>query len=269
MARLAGAAECTTVLIVLAVAAVALSGQGKRLRAFLAVACMAGNRRMGPRQLELCLGCVVEPPKRPAVGIMALLARGAEPSIVMGVLMTCIAGSRGALELLRQMTALARDSGVKTYQGKTGQVVIEVNSFTPALLVVTALAARAELTLMRIVLLVARDAVGLQFVGVEVAGVASAAEHLAVLSAQWKLGCLVVVEANGCPTLRRVAGLAFCAVSAAMRIAEPVATHAGGVNTLPLLGGMAGPASNVLVCASEREFGLAVVEGLGAAPGIG
>lgn len=223
---------------------------------------------MGPRQFKLCLCCVVEAPKRPAVGIVALLARGTEPPLVMGVLVTCIAGSRGTLELLRQMTALARDSRVKTYQGKTGQVVIEVNSLTPALLVVTALAARAQLALMRIVLLVARDAVGLQFVCVEVAGVASAAEHLTVLSTQWKFGCLVVVEANGRPTLRRVAGLAFCAVSAAMRIAKPVAAYAGGVNSLPLLSGMAGPASNVLVFASEREFGLAVVEGLGAAPGV-
>lgn len=223
---------------------------------------------MGPRQLELCLRCVVEAPKRPAVGIVALLARGAEPSLVMRVLMTCIAGSRRALELLRQMTALTRDSGVKTYQGKTGEVVIEVNSFAPALLVVAALAARAQLTPMSVVLLVARDAIGLEFICVEIAGVAGTAEHLAVFSTQWKFGCLVVVEANGCPTLRRVAGLAFCAVSAAMRIAEPVAAYAGGVNTLPLLSGMAGPAGDVLVFSSEREFCLAVVEGLGPGPGV-
>ena len=93
---------------------------------------------------------------------------------------------------------------MKSNQGETGQIVVKVNFLSPALLVVATLAARAQLALMGVVLLVTRDAFGLQFIGIKVAGVASVAEHLAMLPAQWKSCGLVVVETNGSSISRAV-----------------------------------------------------------------
>ena len=51
-------------------------------------------------QLKTRLRCVVEAPKWPAVGIVALFASCPEPPLVMVVLMARTAGSRCSLEPL-------------------------------------------------------------------------------------------------------------------------------------------------------------------------
>jgi hypothetical protein len=145
------------------------------------------------------------------------------------------------------MAALARNSRVKSNQRETGQIVVKGHFLSPAFFVVAALTLRAQLALVRVLLPVTRDAFRLQFISIKVASVASVADDLAMLPAQWKSCGLVVVETNGPPFLRRMAGFAFGAISAAMGISKPVTADASGVNSFPVLACVAGLASDNLV----------------------
>ena len=134
------------------------------------------------RQRKMRLFTVIEAPKRPAIRIVAGLARAPQPAFMMGIGMARLAVFSGALELGRGVAALTGHSGVQPDQGEAGHVVVEHDFLAPALFVVTAFAFIAELALVGVLLFVARDACGFQLVLVEIAGVAAFTCHLAMLA---------------------------------------------------------------------------------------
>src|SRR6516225_2888637 len=84
---------------------------------------------------------------------------------------------------------------------------------------------------------------------------------LDVGSPQRKFG-LIVIKVDRLPFNLVVAGLAFCAIAAAVHILQPVARYAGGWQVLVELVGMAGRAGDLLVGSLQRKSRLAVVEWL-------
>ena len=104
--------------------------------------------------------------------------------------------------------------------------MVERHLLSPARLGVAALATITELTLVRIALLVARDAGRRELFFIDIALVTTIAFNLLVFALQRKLG-LGVVEACLFPFLGCVAGLAFLSVTACMRILRPMAIDAG------------------------------------------
>ena len=89
-----------------------------------------------------------------------------------------------------------------------------------------------------------------------------------VTAAQWKLGCLVVTEADHRPLLGNVAGLAIRAVSASVLVLQAVTGDAGPGQIFVSLTSMAFCARYLAVRADQRESRLAVIEGLHATPGL-
>src|SRR5262245_2609711 len=209
---------------------------------------------------------VVEPPARPAVGIVAGRAIGAEAAGVVEVLVTAGAGAGGILEGGGAMAGLAGDGGVQTDEGKARQVMVKGHRLTPARLLVTGLAGGPELALVGIVLAVAGGAVGGEPLAAGVAGVAAFAGELGVAPAQGKPRRLVVVEADGCPFGGRMAGLAGAAVAARMLVLQAVTGAAGGCQTLIALAGVALGAGHLLVGGHQLEPRFDVVEGFHAPP---
>lgn len=101
MARPACPPEGPAVLIVLAMTAVALGRQSERRGVLFLVTCVTRGLRVRACQLETSLFVMVKAPKGPTIGIMALLARGSEPALMMAIGVARAAGSRCSLELLR------------------------------------------------------------------------------------------------------------------------------------------------------------------------
>jgi len=166
------------------------------------------------------------------------------------------------------MAVFARHNRVQSYQWKARQVVIEVNFLAPTRLFMALPAIAAHLALVRIILAMARDARHRQLVAVEVARVAALACDLRVTAAQWKLGCLVVVEGDRGPCLRGMARLATSAVFTGVFVLQAVAGMAGRGQAFVALTDVARCAGDVAVRAGQRETGLAVVEGLDLTPDL-
>src|SRR4029453_14321615 len=87
-------------------------------------------------------------------------------------------------------------------------------------------------------------------------------------AAQGKPRRLVVVEADGRPLGRRVAGLALAAIAPGMLVLQAVAGVTGAGQTLVAFAGVALGAGDLLVGGHQREPRLAMVEGFHAPPGL-
>src|SRR6185295_10182336 len=145
-------AESSVMHVVLAVTGVTRAGGGDlRDRAQL-VAGMALKRTVGPGQGVGGLLVVVETPARPAVGVVAGRAIGAQAPGVMDVLVAAGAGAGGILEGGGAMAGLAGDGGVQADQGKACQIMVKGHRLAPARLLVTALAGSPQLALVGIIL---------------------------------------------------------------------------------------------------------------------
>ena len=90
------------------------------------------------------------------------------------------------------MALFTRNDRVATDQRELRQIVIEVGHFAPARVLVTLLATCAELAFVRIILLVTRDASGLEFL-LERSGVTHVAFDLYVFAPQ-RIFRLVMIE---------------------------------------------------------------------------
>ena len=155
VAFLAGAAKGATMRVVAAVAA----ETGRRCRdargGFLSMTGMTRRSLVRACQGKLRALVMVEAPKRKTIRIMAARAGRSNPALVVFILVTTFAVTRCILVGRRAMAFLARNGGVKANQWKARKIVVEVYLFPPTGFSVAALAFVAELTFVRVLLLVA------------------------------------------------------------------------------------------------------------------
>ncbi|MGC2780668.1 MAG: hypothetical protein WA418_34035 [Bradyrhizobium sp.] len=183
---------------------------------------------------------------------------------MMKILMTALAAGRRVPVGLRTVTLLTGDGFVEPDQGEACDLVVKGHVLAPSRIIVASLAALPELTLMRILLAVARHAGRRQFVAIEIARVARIALGLRMGVAQRKLR-LIVVEVGRLPLDLIVAGLALVAVPASMHVLQLVARATAARQVLVLLSRVTGRAGHRLVRADQGKLRLAVVE----FPGVG
>ena len=135
--------------------------------------------------------------------------------------MAFLAGERRVLIVGRAMTVLAGNRRVLADEREAGPVVIEGDVLAPVDVVVTLLAALAELPLVRILLLMTGDARYRQFVTIDIAGVTSVTLDFHMRAAKWKLG-LPMIEIRFFPFALIVTGLAFDAIALGVNILQTV-----------------------------------------------
>lgn len=100
---------------------------------------------------------MIKAPERPSIRRVALLAGLPEGVLVMGILMASRATHRRAAVLGTSVAFFAGDGGMETDQREPVQFVVETHLLMPPRFVVAVFAFGPELTLMRILGLVARD----------------------------------------------------------------------------------------------------------------
>jgi hypothetical protein len=231
------------------------------------VAGVAVEPAMRSRQRILRLAVVIETPARPPIGIVTTCAIGAQPALVVVVLVAASTDNPRVLERRRAMTFLAGYNRMPADQREPGQVVIECGRSAPTGVAVASLAAAAQLPFMRVVLLVARHAAGRELVVEEVAGVTRFALGLRVSAFQRKLRP-VVIEPNGPPPGLIVTGLAFWAISAGVNVLYAVTLDACSGQICVPLAGMTIRAGNAPVRALKRKPRGTVIERLYAPPRV-
>ena len=130
---------------------------------------------------------------------------------------------------------------------------------------VLALVAKPALvSLLVIVLAMARNTSALELVSIEIASMAARALGQPMLATQWILGIAIVIEADGLPFTVDVAALALLAEASlvpVLLVILSVAGHAARGRTLELGVLVTITAADVLVLAGKREVRLAVIEG--------
>jgi hypothetical protein len=249
--------------------AVVASSRGRDfLDARLLVTSVTMKAGMGTREGVACLSVVIESPARPAVGVVATGAIDSQAACVMSVIVAALARNRGIFKGLRAMAFLACHHGMETDKWEARKVVIEGNFATPPGLVMALLTTATELPFVGVILAVARNACGRQFVTIEITGVARRAFDIHVFTVEWKFGVFVVIELNRLPGLGGMTGLAIAAVPTSMRVLQAVARYAGPGQVLVALAGVAQGARNIAVRAYERKPRLAVIEGFHLAPTV-
>ena len=188
-------------------------------------------------QRILCLRVVIKSPASPTVGVVAKTAIGSKAALMMIVLVTVRTDDRSSLERCGLMAFLARNDRVPAYQRKASQIVVETGHPSPAGVLVAFFTPGPELPLMRIVLLVARDATGSQFVGKK-ADVTGVALDLHMRAAQGIL-CFVVIEPRLFPVILPVTRFTFGPVAVSVNILNFVACDACCADTGVSLAGVA------------------------------
>lgn len=218
VAFLAAAPEAALMNIVCGVTAMAGRIECNFRNNFFPVAGVALQALVCAGQGKARLPVMVKSPACPSIRVVALGAIRAEATGVVLVLVTDRAISRYVLESGRAVAFLARQRGVEANQGKPREVVIERDLLAPTALVVAPGTARAKLSFVRIILLVATDARSRQFVAIEFALMTRVALDLGMTAEQWELCRFGMVEVHRFPGLRRMTGLALGSKSAAMSI---------------------------------------------------
>jgi hypothetical protein len=217
-------AKRTLVDVVPLMAAVAVGRQGNFCQMLSGVTRAAIECAMRSGQRVFCLGVVIKSPASPTVGVVTKTATSPQPALVMIILVATRAGGRGSPERCSQMTFFAWYDRVPAYQRKASQIVVEAGRFSPAGVLVTFFALRAELSPMRIIFLMTGDAGGCQFVA-ERADVTGIALHLHMRAAQGIL-CLIVIESRPFPVALPVTSFTFGPVAAGMNVLDLVAGDA-------------------------------------------
>src|SRR6516165_5988428 len=188
-------------------------------------------------QRIFCLRVVIKSPASPTVRVVTKTAIGSKAALVMIILVTARTDDRGSLERSGLMAFLARHDRVPAYQRKTSQIVIETGPLSPAGVLVAFFTLDSKLPLMWIVLLVARDATGCQFVGKK-ANVTGVAIDFHMRAAQGVL-CFVVIEPHLLPVILSVTRFTFGPVAARVNILDFVACDACCADTGVSLAGVA------------------------------
>ena len=143
---------------------------------------------------------VIEIPRLPATRVVALLTLGAKATLVyllVILLMARPAFGLGIFESHRSVAFLALHRPMASQQGELGHGVVLESSLFPIQLVMASFAFLALLPFVLVVLLVTRQAGGLQLVFVQVSLVAAHAFHRrTMLAQQRKFGLFIVIEEN-------------------------------------------------------------------------
>ncbi|MEQ1694230.1 MAG: hypothetical protein ABL901_00175 [Hyphomicrobiaceae bacterium] len=221
-----------------------------------------------PCQRKLGLLCVVESPERPAIGIMTNAARRTQPAFVPRVFVAGLASKRRILEPLRAVTFFARNTGMEPNERKPCHVVVKFDLLAPTGFLVTLLAFRTKLALMRVAFRMAARARHWQLILVEIAQVAGFTFRLGVQSPQREFRCLVVIKVDDAPFLVGVTRVAFGAVFPGVFVLQSVTRNAGEREPGIPFSGMATGADNLLVRTKQREFRFGVVKGFCLPPHI-
>jgi hypothetical protein len=250
--------------VILAVTRDALRGQCRLGDVLGDVASFAIEVAMGSGQGIARLNVVIEAPAFPAVRVVAKRAARSEAAFMVAVAMTGLASQRCALEPQRAMAFFAGHDGMMSDQRKAGDVVIKRGP-APAFIAVTLLAAGTELTLVPVILFMARHAGRLQFVMIKIARVAAIAFNVHMCAPQ-QIARPVVIEVSRFPSPGLMTCFASGAVPPAVNVLDLVAVYAFEANVLVAFADMAGRAGDRLVRAQEWKSGRVVVEGLDLAP---
>ena len=125
------------------------------------------------------------------------------------------------------MAFFAGRRGVQAEQREAGQVMVKNNTVSPAGRLMTALTLLAFLSPVNIIRLVTVKTLYRQFVLVKITSMAGVAQQLLMFSLQWKVGATLVIEAAFFPLCLVVAGLAFFAITAMVRIVSAMACNTG------------------------------------------
>jgi hypothetical protein len=264
----ARATEGTAMNIIGAVTAVARRRQGDFCHDLEFVAGMAVKFGMRPGQCKTGLPCMIEAPPRPAIRVVTHRAPRPKPSFVMYILVARGAHLRGLLIAWRSMALLARHCGMTSNQWKSRDVVIKGDLLPPTCVLVTLLTSRTQLSLVRIVFFVARNARHAQFVTVEITDVAGIALRRGVKTAKWKFSEFVVIELDDRPLLRGVAGLTFCAISPCVFVLDGMTADARDRQILILLTHVTGRTCDFLMCANQGKFRLGMIKCFGPPPAV-
>jgi hypothetical protein len=188
-------------------------------------------------QRIFCLRVVIKSPASPAVGVVTKIAVGSKTALVVIILVAARASDRGSLERCSLMAFFARNDGVPAYQRKASQFVVEPGYLPPTGVLVTLFTPGSELPLMRIVLLMARDATGGQFLAKK-ANVTGVTFDFHMGAAQGIL-CFVVIEPRLFPVILPVTRFTFAPVAARVNILNFVACDACRADTGVSLSGVA------------------------------
>lgn len=203
---------------------------------------------------------MIEIPRLPGAGVMALLAPRSKPQLVLVILL--VASDTRALHVLerrREMALFAFHLGMRAEQRKAREPVIEERLF-PGALVVAALAFPALLALVLVVLLVAGKARARKLVAVEEPGVAAIALRRRVLAAQRIARIARMIEQRRLPVPLAVAARTAFPVAALVCIVLAMASEADRRKLLLIQDtGMAARACREAMFALEGVFRVAVV----------
>ena len=180
---------------------------------------------------------------------MAKLAIDTQLALVGVItLVAAVAFDRGILVVVGQVAFLAGHGGVQANQGKTRDVMLELDAFAPAFLVMALVAFLALFALVHIVDFMAGITIGLELCLIYMGFVAGGAIDLHVFAAQFEVGLVVVKLLLG-PGVFGMAGLAFLAEVTLVLVFVAVAGDAAGFDLFP--------ERVVLVAALTAEFGVA------------
>lgn len=146
--------------------------------------------------------------------------------------------------------------------------MIEVDIPLPTRLVVTALALRPELPLVRIVRLVACRACGANFDTIDIAGMTTTTFGAAVCAVERELRRLVVIESHRWPRRFVVAGRALVSKCAFVLVVLTMTADTCGADPFVFLADMASRALRLLVGAKQWEVCLRVIEAHGLGPAV-
>jgi hypothetical protein len=134
------------------------------------------------------------------------------------------------------MAFFARNDRVPAYQRKASQFMVESDRLSPTGVLVTLFTPGSELPLMRIILLVARDATGGQFFAKK-ADMTGIAFDLHMRAAQGIL-CFVVIESRLFPVTLPVTRFTFAPVAASVNILNLMTGNASCTDTGVSLAGV-------------------------------
>ena len=171
---------------------------------------------MRPSQRIFSLSVMIKSPASPAVGVVTKTAIASQATLVMVILVTARACDGSSFVRRGLMAFLARNDRVSAYQRKASKIVVEASRLSPAGVLVTFFTPGPELPLMRIVLLVTRDACSGQFVAKR-ADVAGIAFDFHMRAAQGIL-CFIVIESGVFPVTLAVTRFTFGPVAAGVNI---------------------------------------------------
>ena len=164
------------------------------------------------------------------------------------------------------MAFFACHHGVVSDERKSRDAVIEGDCAAPFVLAMASLAATAKLSIVHVIIAMARRTCCCQLIAIHFTGVARIALNLCMCGPEGEFRVLIVIKADRAPLVLFVAGSALGAVPPSMDILNPVAVDTRCPDSLVAFADMARQTGGITVRSLQRKPGLVVVERLCASP---